>query len=177
MKKTKEEIKQWLLKNCIDKKGNLNLSDLDFSDFNGNIYINRMKVKKSLYQNEQKVKINLYQNNQIVEKILWQYNQTVEINIFQDHQNAKRNIFQSYQTVGKDLYQSYQSVKGYLCQINQQVDDNMLMQDNRFNMIKIEIIREDSTIFTLYVDSKEEAKEFVRYFNVNISNLDEASWI
>jgi len=41
-------------------------------------------------------------------------------------------------------------------------------------MIKIEIIREDSTIFTLYVNSEEEAKEFVRYFNANISNCDEA---
>ena len=40
--------------------------------------------------------------------------------------------------------------------------------------IKIEIIREDSVIFTLYVNSEAEAKEFVRYFNVNISNCDEA---
>ena len=138
--KTKEEIKQWLLKNCIDKKGNLDLSDLDFSDFNGNIYINRMKVKRDLWQN---------------------------------HQEVQRHLYQDHQEVNGNLLQTHQKVIGKLYQNNQRVDDK-LMQDNRSNIIKIEIIREDSTIFTLYVNSEAEAKEFVRYFNVNISNCDEA---
>lgn len=37
--KTKKEIKKWLLKNCINYIGNLDLSELDFSDFKGNVII------------------------------------------------------------------------------------------------------------------------------------------
>ena len=33
--KNKEEIKEWLLKNAVDEDGDLNLSELDFSDFAG----------------------------------------------------------------------------------------------------------------------------------------------
>lgn len=36
--KTKEEIKRWLLRHCVDKDGDLDLSCLDFSDFGGDVY-------------------------------------------------------------------------------------------------------------------------------------------
>lgn len=48
--KTKKEIKKWLLENCVNNLGNLDLSGLDFSDFKGNVIIGQMKVKWSLDQ-------------------------------------------------------------------------------------------------------------------------------
>lgn len=40
--------------------------------------------------------------------------------------------------------------------------------------MKIKIMRDDQVIFTLYIDDKREAEVFCRYFNENISNIDEA---
>lgn len=70
--KTKEEIKKWLLENCIDENGDLDLRNLDFRDFDGDIYISCMKVKKDLYQGYQAVEGNLYQRGQIVVGDLYQ---------------------------------------------------------------------------------------------------------
>jgi hypothetical protein len=53
--KSKEEIKKWLLENCVDSYGDLHLGDLDFTDFNGNIYLGKMKVKDDVIQGWQKV--------------------------------------------------------------------------------------------------------------------------
>lgn len=44
------------------------------------------------------------------------------------------------------------------------------------NKTKISIIRDDEVIFTLYIDP-EQAKDFCRYFNNNISNIDIATII
>lgn len=63
---TKQEIKDWLLKNAVNDEGDLDLSDLDFSDFDGDVLIHSMKVKKSLYQDYQAVWGSLYQHNQQV---------------------------------------------------------------------------------------------------------------
>ena len=64
--KTIKEIRDWLLENAVDNEGDLYLVGLDFSNFEGNVYINDMKVKKSLWQNYQKVGEDLYQTNQKV---------------------------------------------------------------------------------------------------------------
>lgn len=71
------EIRDWLLENAVDEEGDLDLSDLDFSNFDGDVYICDMKVKKRLFQNYQKVGESLLQNNQIVDKDLWQSYQKV----------------------------------------------------------------------------------------------------
>ena len=64
--KTIEEIRDWLLANAVDNEGDLILSDLDLSDFDGDVYIDDMKVKKSLHQDCQKVGENLHQDCQKV---------------------------------------------------------------------------------------------------------------
>ena len=64
---SKEEIKKWLLENCTNELGDLDLSCLDFSDFDGNVNISEMKVKKSLNQSWQKVGGDLRQNYQEVD--------------------------------------------------------------------------------------------------------------
>lgn len=60
------EIRDWLLENAVDEDGNLVLSDLDFSDFEGNVYIDDMKVKYYLSQSRHEVEGNLSQSYQKV---------------------------------------------------------------------------------------------------------------
>lgn len=92
---SKEEIKQWLLENCVNERGNIDLSGLDFSDFDGNVDISCMKVKLSLSQNCQEVGENLYQ----------------------DHQTVGKSLFQGWQEAGGDLWQRHQAeVKGRIYQ-------------------------------------------------------------
>ena len=80
--KTKQEIRDWLLENAVDDEGNLDLSGLNFSDFDGNVFINHMKVKRSLFQNRQEVGGDLLQNEQIVDEDLHQDYQTVGENFY-----------------------------------------------------------------------------------------------
>ncbi len=69
---TQEEKKKWILENCIDSWGNIDLRRLDFSDFRGDVYISSMKVKGSLIQSNQQVRHNLYQDLQQVEGEIFQ---------------------------------------------------------------------------------------------------------
>lgn len=71
------EIKEWLLENAVNDEGDLYLVGLDLSDFDGNVFINYMKVKRSLFQNRQEVGGDLLQNEQIVADDLHQDYQTV----------------------------------------------------------------------------------------------------
>lgn len=102
--KTIKEVKQWLIENRKDIFGNLDLSNLDFSDFDGNVFINNMKVKKTLNQSYQEVGDVLYQEFQRVDKDLFQHNQQVGGELLQNNQKVKENLFQSNQTVGKNFY-------------------------------------------------------------------------
>lgn len=89
---SKDEIKKWLLENCVDKKGKLDLSGLDFSDFDGTIDISGMKVKKNLLQSNQKIGG-------------W---------LDQDRQEVGGNLYQNYLKVSGNLYQLWLEVKGYI---------------------------------------------------------------
>ena len=51
-----EEKKKWILEICV-KDGNIYLNRLDFSEFDGDIYISGWKVKNNLYQNCQKKRL------------------------------------------------------------------------------------------------------------------------
>lgn len=83
-----QEIRDWLLENAVDEGGDLYLVGLDFSDFDGDVYINDMKVKNNLHQNYQKVGKSLRQ----------------------DFQKVGENLYQAFQDVDKSLYQDYQEV-------------------------------------------------------------------
>ena len=85
MNLTPEEKKQWILDNCVDEYGNIDLSNLDFSDFEGNVFIGGMIVKKDLIQFCQQVKGDLIQSCQQVKGDLYQGCQIVEGNIVQDN--------------------------------------------------------------------------------------------
>ena len=104
MRKKREEIKSWLLENCIDENGDLDLMYLDFSDFEGNVDISFMKVKGDLYQHNQRVGRNLYQDYQEVKGDLSQYNQEVKANLLQGYQKVEGNLYQSNQKVSGKTY-------------------------------------------------------------------------
>ena len=92
--KTKEHLKDYLLENYVDEAGDLDLIGLDFSDFDGNIYISGMKVKNDLFQMGQLVRGDLYQNSQIVKGYLYQGNQKVEGSLYQDNQVVEEYLVQ-----------------------------------------------------------------------------------
>lgn len=85
---SKSEIKKWLLENCVDGRGNLDLSNLDLTDFDGCVLTCGMRVKKSLYQDAQEVGGALYQSNQRVDQWLYQDNQLVLGNLWQGQQSV-----------------------------------------------------------------------------------------
>lgn len=91
---SKEEIKKWLLENCINEYGDLDLSGLDLSDFNGNVNISYMKVKKHLFQRTQTVGGDLSQDCQKVEGYLYQSFQEVKGNLWQNFQEVEGKIIQ-----------------------------------------------------------------------------------
>ena len=109
---SKKEIRKWLLKNCIDGIGDLNLSGLDFSGFNGDVKISHMKVKRDL--------VSEYQN--------------VGGSLFQGHQKVGKYLFQGGQIVGGHLKQNYQKVKGNIYQNNQSAD-RVLQDENSHSIL------------------------------------------
>lgn len=115
--KSKKKIKKWLLNNCIDKNGDLDLTGLDFSDFENNINTSGMKVKKSLIQKGHVVGIDLFQSGQEVKGFLYQDSQKVKCDLYQDSQKVKGGLYQSHQKVAGDLYQNNQEVEGKLIQV------------------------------------------------------------
>src|SRR5690554_1171056 len=80
MNKTIEELRDYLLENYVNEIGDLDISHLDFSDFEGDIVINKMKVKGNLHQDYQDVKGNLWQGSQNVGGDLWQSYSTTKGN-------------------------------------------------------------------------------------------------
>ena len=133
--KTKEEIKKWLLENCVNEFGDLNLSSLDFRDFDGDVILSGMKVKNNLFQSHQSVGGCLYQSSQFVcQSILQNYQmvggnlhqnfQVVKGNLFQDHQEVNGNLDQNNQNVKGCLFQEYQIVAGVTCNyIKMEIED------------------------------------------------------
>ena len=78
MKKTIEEVRDWLLENRVDEDGDLNLMELDFSDFGGDVYIGRMNVQGDLFQSVDKVQGELYQSFHNVQGDLYQNNHEIQ---------------------------------------------------------------------------------------------------
>lgn len=91
--KTKLEIKKWLLENCVSKNGDLDLSGLDFSNFEGDLIISNMKVKNTLFQ-----------SHHVIGKTLFQDGQHVRGNLYQDCQQVLGSLAQHSQIVKGDLY-------------------------------------------------------------------------
>ena len=82
-KLTIKDLEKIMLDNFVNEYGNLDISGLDFSDFDGNVNISRMKVKGDLFQ----------------------FNQEVGGHLFQPYQRVGRNLLQDGQNVIGELIQ------------------------------------------------------------------------
>lgn len=116
--KSIEEIRDWLLANAVNNEGDLDLSDLDFSNFDGDVYINKMKVKKNLFQDCQKVGEDLFQKGQEVGKSLYQY----------------------YQKIGGSLHQYGQKVGGDF--YNHKLNEDEYWEEKRDCVVRIKKLKE-----------------------------------
>lgn len=99
---SREEIKKWLLKNCVNEYGNLDLSGLNFSDFDGDIYTFGMTVKKNLDQGFQEVGGDLNQSGQKVKGNLDQSFQYVDGILLQGANKAKGGGYTQPACKGKE---------------------------------------------------------------------------
>ena len=97
--KTIKELKEYLLENFVDEDGDLRLGDLDLSEFDGNVWADHWKVKRSLSQSNNKVGGYLYQG----------YNE------------VKGSLRHSWNKVEGDLYQANNKVEGSLDQSGNEV--------------------------------------------------------
>ena len=102
--KTIEELRNYLLDNYVDEYGDLMLSGLDFSNFDGDVYIGHMKVKGNLMQNHQEVQGNLYQNYQEVQGDLRQNSQKVQGNLYHGDSEYGGELFEgTYSKLLKEI--------------------------------------------------------------------------
>ena len=93
MKKTIEELRDYLLENYVDGDGDLFIEGLDFSEFDGNVYIGGMKVQGDLYQRNHKVQGDLYQRDHKVQGNLFQNSHEVQGSLFQNSQKVQGNYY------------------------------------------------------------------------------------
>lgn len=125
-KMTKQELVELMIENFTDEYGALDLSGLDFTEFNCSVDISHMKVSGTLVQNNQKVQGDLFQNNQEVQGSLYQSNQEVRKNLFQRNQYVEGDLSQCDQKVQGHLFQSNQDIQGNLWQNEQSVQGDLI---------------------------------------------------
>ena len=130
-KMTKQELVKLMVDNFSNKIGYLDLSGLDFSEYDCNVDTSRMKVAKHLYQEQQDVKGDLYQEQQDVKGDLYQGEQKVGEDLFQGNQMVKGDLSQGNQTVKGELFQGNQNVGGDLLQYYQRVNGSLYQGDQK----------------------------------------------
>ena len=79
--KTKTQIKNWILENCIDKNGTIDLGNIDFGD--RRINLSEIRAIK-IFNNYQKAK-EIYNTHQKAQEI------------YNNYQEAKNEIYNGYQ--------------------------------------------------------------------------------
>lgn len=81
IKPTINDLRDYMLEHFVDYDGNLDICGLDFSDFEGNVYITELKCSGDLSQSCHEVKGDLYQSSHEVGGDLIQ----TYINVKQDY--------------------------------------------------------------------------------------------
>lgn len=118
---TPKEKGQFLIDNFKDDHGNISLSDVDLSDFKGNVVINGWKVGGHLFQNYQEVGGSLFQDFQQVGCTLHQDFQQVGGILHQDEQKAKDGC----KCVEPDYKAEYERLSKELCEANRKIETLM----------------------------------------------------
>ena len=158
-KLTAKEITKWILENCVDNNGIVNLKGLDFGNKNvdisflkttgnliqsfqkvgGNLHQCKQKVGGNLYQDFQEVKVDLFQSFQKVDGYLYQSGQKVGCILFQDSQKVSGDLIQSGQEVKGDLYQSSQKVDGNL--YSHKLEQNEVWEEHLMNVVRKKVLK------------------------------------
>lgn len=131
--KTKEQIKEWLLQNCVDSDGRIDISGLDFSDFNGDILRGEWKVKRNLLQSWNEVQGDLWQDCNEVQGDLWQGHNETQGDLFQNLNEVQGTLLQNNNKVKGDLSQNSNNVQGHLFQERNEVNGNLWQTKNKVN--------------------------------------------
>lgn len=103
--KKKEELRNYLLENYVNEYGDLDLGGLDFSDFQGNVCINNMKVQGDLYQHGHEVEGNLFQSGHEVQGGLSQRNHIVKGHLSQGGQKVQGDLYNKNNRYGGELHE------------------------------------------------------------------------
>lgn len=98
---TIDELRDLMLENFVDEDGDLDITQLDFTDFEGDVYIGRMRVKKDLVQDYQEVEGSLFQHTQEVGGNLYQYSQNVGGHLWQNYQKVEGELIQDKKIKGE----------------------------------------------------------------------------
>lgn len=110
---TPKEAKKLLLDNFTDEDGNLNISNIDLSDFEGDVYLSGWKVKR-----------NLFQGFQDVGRDLSQYSQKVGRNLYQDNDKSDASKSTLYKpNLQKELYRANRIIDALLLLVREKRDE------------------------------------------------------
>lgn len=134
--KTIEEAKEWLIENRTDEDGVLDLSGLNFSDFNGKVkgrIIFAINDLDSL--NEDFRKMSPAEKGYIISRVFADDDGTIRIedvdlssyrgDVMMNRWTIDGNLSQCCHRVGGDLFQDNQEVKGSIYQHNQKAGCNL----------------------------------------------------
>ena len=91
--KTPEEFKKFILKNFRNEDGDIEICNVDLSDFDGDVFISNWTVKNDLHQGSQKVGGDLRQGSQKVGGDLDQCCQTVGGDLWQHNQEFGDTLY------------------------------------------------------------------------------------
>ncbi len=103
--KTIESLRDYLLANYVNEDGDLNISGLDFSEFDGDVVINGMKVKRDLYHSYYEVRGDLFQDGHEVKGDLFQGYHAAKGNLYQSEQSVQGSLFNEDNVYGGELYE------------------------------------------------------------------------
>lgn len=110
---TKETRTELVKELFINNEGDIDLSELQLRNFEGNLLQHAHIVKRNLAQGKQYVGGHLDQSFQKVRGHLDQGNSLIDANLHQSGHTVKGSLYQNYQTVYGDLCQNSHTVKGY----------------------------------------------------------------
>lgn len=91
VKPTIDDLRDYMLEHFVDNNGNLDVCGLDFSNFEGNVYITELKCGGDLSQSGHKVNGDLYQCRHKVNGYLYQSGHEIDGHLFQSHINVKQD--------------------------------------------------------------------------------------
>ena len=115
-KLTKDELVKLLIDNFTDENGNLDLSNLNFGDFDGHIYINNMQAKRDILQDGHYTFGDIYQYSHENKGSIYQGSHVNQDDIYQSHHENTGNVAQHKHKNHGDIEDYGHQNKGFIKQ-------------------------------------------------------------